>query len=310
MLNHLCHLFPRLLLAMSLMLTSHWAVSLEKDLGPYQLKVLTDELDSPWSMAFLPRKGILITERTGGLKLWHDGELSKPITGLPEDILVAGQGGLMDVVLHPDYSENQWIYLTYAAGEMKHNALTVIRGRLDGLNWVDEQSIFKVTPGKGTPVHYGGRMVFLPDQTLLITSGDGFDYREDAQRPDNLLGKIIRLNDDGSVPTSNPFASGEGAMKPRGAVFSLGHRNPQAIVYDKENRRIYAHEHGPAGGDEINLIQAGRNYGWPVITQGQDYSGPVSVRFVSIREWSHLSLIGLLLLHLQAWRYIRVVFSQ
>jgi len=239
----------------------------------YQVLELASGLDFPWSMAFLDKDKLLITEKTGKLRLWQQGNLSEPIRGLPKDILVKGQGGLHDVVLHPNYAENGWIYLSYAAGTTEQNALTVVRAKLEGLGLVELQQLFQVKPFKATPVHYGGRMAFLPDNSLMLTSGDGFDYREDAQRLDNLLGKIIRINDDGTVPKNNPFVRQTESDELRKYVLTYGHRNPQAILFDPVRQQVFSHEHGPAGGDEVNLIQPGLNYGWPVITYGRDYSG-------------------------------------
>lgn len=244
-----------------------------KTMPSYQLQELATGLDFPWSMAFLDQDKILITEKTGQLRLWQQGKLSAAIQGLPDDILVKGQGGLQDVVLHPNYAQNGWLYLSYAAGAADKNALTVVRAKLQGEQLVELEQIFQVAPFKATPVHYGARMAFLPDNSLLIASGDGFDYREDAQRLDNLLGKIIRIHDDGSVPGNNPFARQAENDELRKYVLTYGHRNPQAILFDPIRQQVISHEHGPAGGDEINLIQPGLNYGWPVITNGRDYSG-------------------------------------
>lgn len=135
---------------------------------------------------------------------------------------------------------------------------------------MDQQVLFTISPVKDTPVHYGGRIAFLPDTTLLLSSGDGFDYRESAQKGNRLLGKIIRLNDDGTIPDDNPFVA---ASKVQSAIWSLGHRNPQGLVYDAGRKQVFSNEHGPKGGDEINIIEPGKNYGWPVITYGRDYSG-------------------------------------
>ncbi|WP_235594792.1 PQQ-dependent sugar dehydrogenase [Paraglaciecola hydrolytica] len=252
-----------------------------KKFSAYQVSEVATGLSFPWSLAFLPDDALLVTERTGQLRKVVAGEVSTPIGGLPDDIYVKGQGGLLDVVLHPDYAQNGWIYLSYASGTDQNNALKVMRAKLSGLKLLEQQVLFTVTPTKNTPVHYGGRMAFLPDNSLLITSGDGFDFREQAQLKSSLLGKIIRIMDDGSVPLDNPFVeSGEELTsavdhenKSIQYIYSLGHRNPQGILYDPQRQQIFAHEHGPAGGDEVNIIKAGYNYGWPVITQGLDYSG-------------------------------------
>lgn len=246
----------------------------------YQVETIATALHFPWSLAFLPDGKLLVTERTGQLRMVDNGELSAPIAGLPEDIYVKSQGGLLDVILHPNYQQNGWLYLSYASGTDEHNALTLMRAKLDGLSLVEQQVLFRVSPDKDTPVHFAGRMTFLPDNTLLLTSGDGFDYREKAQLKNSLLGKIVRLMDDGSVPLDNPFVAANEVLADADYdpvlspyIYSLGHRNPQGIAYDVTRKVVFAHEHGPAGGDEINIIESGHNYGWPVITNGLDYSG-------------------------------------
>jgi glucose/arabinose dehydrogenase len=238
----------------------------------YKIQEVASSLNFPWSLAFLPDGGLLVTERTGQLIKLSAGNVSESITGLPTDIYVNGQGGLLDVVLHPDFSENRWVYISYATGDDSKNALQVIRAKLIDNQLTEKQIVFTVTPFKSTPVHFAGRMAFLPDNSLLITSGDGFDYREDAQRLNSLLGKTIRINYDGSVPTNNPFVT-ENPDAPSNYVFSYGHRNHQGILFDSERNVIFSNEHGPDGGDELNIIQAGVNYGWPVITKGLDYIG-------------------------------------
>ena len=237
----------------------------------YRVEVVAQDLNHPWSLAFLSDGGILVTEKGGQLFLIKEGQ-KQLVSGLPDDIWVKGQGGLQEVVLHPDFADNSWVYLSYASGQAKKNALKVVRAKLSGSGLTEMETVFTVNPFKDTPVHYGAKMLFLPDNTLLLTTGDGFDYREDAQRINNQLGKIIRINDDGSIPSDNPFASDP--QNPLShAVYSLGHRNPQGLAYHKGLNKIFAHEHGPAGGDEINIIEPGNNYGWPVITNGRDYSG-------------------------------------
>lgn len=254
-----------------------------KTFANYHISEVASGLSFPWSLVFLPDNSLLVTERSGQLIKITDGQLSAPIKGLPDDLYVKGQGGLLDVVLHPNYAQNAWIYFSYAAGNDESNALKVMRARLKGLELFEQQVIFTVTPTKNTPVHFGGRMAFLADHSLLITSGDGFDYREQAQLKSSLLGKIVRIMDDGSVPLDNPFVDSKRTLTkgstqtynqdPSPYIYSIGHRNPQAILYDPQTQLVFANEHGPAGGDEVNIIAAGKNYGWPVITEGLDYSG-------------------------------------
>jgi glucose/arabinose dehydrogenase len=238
----------------------------------HQIDEVATGLDHPWSVAFLPTGGYLLTERVGNLLRFNESGQAEVIKGLPDDIYIKSQGGLLDVVLHPDYPQNGWIYLSYSSGSSSSNALKLIRAKLKGLQLTQLQSLFTVSPSKDTPVHFGGRITFLADNTLLLSTGDGFDYREDAQRLTSQLGKIIRLKDDGQIPTDNPFY-GKGDNNAADAIYTLGHRNPQGLAYDPLRKLVFSSEHGPAGGDEVNIIVAGNNYGWPVITYGRDYSG-------------------------------------
>lgn len=260
--------FLLMLLLMSVVSTHAWADS--KSIGDYQVEQHVSGLSYPWALAFISGNHYLVTERTGALRQVIDQVVSAPVSGLPKDLYVKGQGGLLDVVLHPNYQTNKWLYLSYTAGSDDSNTLKVIRARLKDNSLVDVQTIYSVLPMRNTPVHYGARLAFMSDNTLLITSGDGFDYREDAQRLDNHMGKIIRLNDDGSLPLDNPFAHESGQRR---FVYSYGHRNPQGLAVDPDRNMVISHEHGPAGGDEINIIRSGKNYGWPVITNGKDYFG-------------------------------------
>jgi glucose/arabinose dehydrogenase len=230
-------------------------------------------LDHPWSMAFPPPAsgltGVLVTERGGRLLHVVPGQAPRMIAGVPA-AYHNSQGGLFDVVLHPRFAENHLLYLSYAAGNKDNNFTRITRARLQDGRLIDARVIFQVTPGKDTPVHYGGRMAFLPDGSLVMTTGDGFDYREQAQRLQSGLGKIVRLADDGRPMASNPFV---GRGQAQASIWSYGHRNPQGLAVDSVSGRLWAHEHGPRGGDELNLIQKGGNYGWPVATFGLDYSG-------------------------------------
>ncbi|PCJ69970.1 MAG: glucose dehydrogenase [Rhodobiaceae bacterium] len=235
----------------------------------YQLETIAEDLGFPWDLAFLPDGTVLLTELDGRLRIIRDGVLDPTaITGVP-DVYRASQGGLFDVVPHPDFATNQLLYLSYAHGDKSANATRVVRAKFDGQALSDLEVIFDVSPTKDTPVHYGGRIAFGPDGKLFITTGDGFNYREEAQNLSNTLGVIVRLNDDGSVPSDNPFVGKDG-MRPE--IYSYGHRSPQGLLVTDAGA-VYMSEHGPQGGDEINLIEAGNNYGWPVITYGIDYSG-------------------------------------
>lgn len=233
----------------------------------YRLEVVADGLHHPWSVAQLPAGDFLVTERRGRLlHIAPDGGVSD-ISGVPATY-VAGQGGFFDIVLHPAFADNGLVYLSYAQGDATANSTAVMRARLQDGALVDQREILRVNPRKDTPQHYGGRLAFLPDGTLLVTTGEGFDYREAAQALDSEMGKVLRIGDDGGIPVDNPF-SDPGSER----VWSYGHRNPQGLVVDADSGTVYLHEHGPRGGDELNVIQPGNNYGWPAITHGVDYSG-------------------------------------
>lgn len=227
-------------------------------------------LEHPWSIAFLPDGDLLVTERTGQLRLiTPDGLQAAPVAGAP-DAQSTRQGGMMDVVLHPDFETNRLIYLTHATGTYQDSRLSISRGRYEDGALSEVETIFTSDIGNDTGGHYGGRLTFLPDGTFIVGYGDGSDYREEAQDPSNHFGTTIRLNADGSVPADNPDIE-NGAL----GVYSWGHRNPQGMIYDAETGRIISHEHGPRGGDEINIVEPGVNYGWPIATYGVEYSGAV-----------------------------------
>lgn len=251
-----------------LMLALLGAAPLAAQPVPTRVEVIASGLDHPWSLAFLPGGGVLVTERNGGLRRLEGGRMLK-ISGVPP-VYNEGQGGLFDVVPHPQFNQNGYVFLAYAHGTRQANGTRVARAKLVGNSLIEVTPIYTATPLKRGPVHFGGRMVFLPDGTLLLTTGDGFDYREQAQRLDSPLGKILRLTTDGKVPPGNPFAADPKAVA---AIWSRGHRNPQGLAFDPVRNQVFAHEHGPRGGDEVNLIERGGNYGWPVATKGMDYSG-------------------------------------
>lgn len=241
-----------------------------RDAAPsLEVTVLTDQLENPWGLEFLPDGRMLLTERAGRLWLLDaDGGKIAQVRNVPPSF-VKLQGGLFDVVAHPQFAENALVYLTLAHGNQQHNTTRIVRGRLAGGALEDVQVIYDNTP-KGTSAHYGGRLVFLPDGTMLLTTGEGAEYREDAQRLSSTLGKIVRLNADGSIPAGNPFSGREGADA---AIWTYGHRNPQGLALDSATGAVYSVEHGPRGGDELNLIVKGANYGWPIATHGLDYTG-------------------------------------
>lgn len=255
-------------IAISLLGAAH--ANAQDETAAYEIVPVAEGLDHPWSLTFMPDGSLLIVELSGQIRVMRDGVLAdEPVAGVPE-VYFESQGGLFDVVLDPDFAENSLVYLSYAHGTPKSNWTRVARARFDGEALTDLAVIFDATPAKDTPVHYGGRIAFLPDETMLVTIGDGFDYREEAQNLGSHLGKIVRIGRDGRALADNPFAGREGALP---EIWSYGHRNQQGLVYDAESGRVYEHEHGAQGGDEINVIEPGTNYGWPVITRGIDYSG-------------------------------------
>jgi glucose/arabinose dehydrogenase len=239
----------------------------------YELETVADGLDFPWGLEFLPDGQMLVTELGGQLRrIGADGVLGDPLDGVP-GVYRAGQGGLFDVLAHPDFDRNGLIYLSYAAGGPDANATTVARARLEASGLANLEVIFQVATSKNTPQHYGGRIAWLADGTLLLTTGDGFDFREMAQGIDNQLGKTLRMTDSGAPAPGNPFADAP-------FVWTYGHRNPQGLVVAADGR-VFLHEHGPRGGDEVNVLRAGDNYGWPAITYGRDYNGALISPFTA-----------------------------
>ncbi|NWG45958.1 MAG: PQQ-dependent sugar dehydrogenase [Alphaproteobacteria bacterium] len=237
---------------------------------PYEIEEVASGLEHPWGLEFLPDGGFLVTERNGGLvRIAPGADTKAAVEGVPE-ALAMSQGGLLDILLAPDFAESSTLFLSLAAGTPKANATRLVRATLEGTRLNDVRTLFLAEPAKDTTVHYGGRLALMADGTLLLTLGDGFDYREEAQRLTSHLGTIVRLTPDGAAPADNPFVGQAGA---RPEIWSYGHRNVQGIVVDPRTGRVYAHEHGPRGGDELNLIEPGRNYGWPLATYGLDYSG-------------------------------------
>ena len=254
----------------SLLLTLTLAIGSLSVQASYTLETVADDLNYPWSIAFMPEGDYLVAMRSGEVRrISADGEVSPALEGLPASYVLS-QGGYFDITLDPNFADNQRIYLSFAYGTPEQNGTRIVSGRLNGDRVENVTPIFTVAPLKDTAVHYGGKMLFLPDGTLAMTTGDGFEYREAAQDTFNLMGKIIRINSDGSIPADNPYASnGLG----NAAVWSYGHRNPQGLVLDKTTGRLYSHEHGAKGGDELNLIKPDTNYGWPAVTKGVNYSG-------------------------------------
>lgn len=245
--------------------------------APFALETIGPALEFPWSLALLPAGGFLVTEKHRGLRLINrDGTAPTIVSGLPPEVLTKEDGGYLDIALDPGFASNGLIYLAFVEGTEAANRTAIWKARLTGDRLVDGKVIFRSNVAKKGPSHPGGRMLFLPDGTLLLTVGDGYDYRDAAQDPASHLGKILRLNADGSVPRDNPFV-GQAGHAPE--IWTLGHRNVQGLTRDPATGAIWSHEHGPRGGDEINLLKPGQNYGWPRALWGIDYDGkPISDR--------------------------------
>ena len=240
--------------------------------GQITVTELVGGLDSPWGMAFLPNnQGVLITEKTGSLRLWRpDTGLSAPISGVPQ-VYVRGQGGLLDIALAPDFVQSRKVYLTYAEQGDGRGSTAAGYGVLSADNKVlhDFQVIFRQMPRLSSGIHFGSRLVFDQRSYLFITLGDN-NQRSTAQDLDKLQGKVVRLLPDGRIPADNPFIDRPGA---RPEIWSYGHRNSQGAALNPWSGELWMHEHGPRGGDEINIPKAGANYGWPLATYGINYSG-------------------------------------
>ena len=233
-----------------------------------KIEPITEGLEHPWAVAFLPDGGYLVTERPGRLRLIDvDGNLkNESISGLPP-IRATGQGGLLDIVLHPDFTDNRWVYFSFAEPGEGGVGTAVGRGRLNDMMLDDVEIIFRLNLKTDSGFHFGSRLVFDREGKLFITLGDRGD-KPRSQRLDDHAGSVIRLNDDGSVPADNPFVDRSTVLP---EIYSYGHRNIQGATLHPETGRLWTHEHGPQGGDEINLPEATINYGWPVITYGVNY---------------------------------------
>jgi glucose/arabinose dehydrogenase len=246
----------------------------------WRVEVVVGGLSHPWAVAWLPDGTALVTERPGRLRLVRDGRLQRePITGLPPS-LAHGQGGLLDIAPHPDFVENRLIYFTLAEGTPDANRTALARARFDGMALRDAEVIFRNAHPKSGGQHFGSRIVWLPDNSLLMSIGDGGNppiafqgqnIRNQSQNPATHFGKVLRLRDDGSPHPQNPFRGRPDAAP---EVWSLGHRNIQGMTRDPATGRIWANEHGSRGGDELNVVEGGRNYGWPEVTYSREYWGP------------------------------------
>ena len=234
-------------------------------------------LQNPWSLAFLPDGRMLVTERPGRMRIVSaDGRLGEPLQGLPK-VEVGGQGGLLDVVLDPKFADNALVYWSFSEADPEGgsgNSTAVARGRLDGSALRDVRVIFRQSPKFTSRAHFGSRLVFARDGRLFVTLGDRFLRRDDAQTFDNDHGKIVRIESDGRIPPDNPFVGRAGA---RPEIWSYGHRNVQGAALHPVTGELWADEHGPQGGDELNVIEPGKNYGWPVITYGAEYGSGAKI---------------------------------
>lgn len=258
----------RTLIAASLLLSASMTYA-----AGVKVEVLQSKLDHPWSLAFLPEnQGMLITLRDGQLRRWQPGEgLSDPIVGVPK-VWAHGQGGLLDVVLAPDFEKSRRVWLSFAEGNSDDKAGTAVGYGTLSRNMERLENfkvVFRQTPKLSTGNHFGGRMVFDGKGYLFIALGEN-NQRSTAQDMDKLQGKLVRLTQDGEVPQDNPFVGKQGA---RSEIWSYGHRNPQGMALNPANGELWLNEHGPRGGDEINVAKAGKNYGWPLATWGINYSG-------------------------------------
>jgi glucose/arabinose dehydrogenase len=238
----------------------------------YHIEPVVEGIDVPWGMAWLPNGDLLVTEREG--KLFRVRVTDKGLVEIADvpKVHANGQGGMLDVELHPAYEDNGWLYLTYSSpegsGEGSNTAL--VRGRLDGDRLIDQEVLYKAEPNTNRGSHYGSRIEFDDDGYLFFSVGDRGARDVNPQDLSRDSGKIYRLHDDGQIPVDNPFVGREGVKE---AIYSWGHRNPQGMAKHPETGRIWAHEHGPRGGDEVNIVKAGYNYGWPILSYGINYSG-------------------------------------
>lgn len=237
----------------------------------YRLTTLATGLVQPWSIAFLPDGRILVTERPGRLRVFANGRLARAaLPGAPE-VYASGQGGLLDICLHPGFAQNRILYLSYSGGGSGNAATTVARAELGEGGLRGLTPIFEALPRTSGGLHFGSRIAFDRAGLMYVTAGERYQMRR-AQDLGDLGGKVVRLKDDGSVPSDNPFVGRAGA---RPEIFTWGHRNPQGLAMHPDSGRMWLAEHGPRGGDELNLLKAGANYGWPLATHGIDYSGAI-----------------------------------
>lgn len=236
----------------------------------YDVETVVEGINIPWGIAFLPNGDLLVTEKSGKLYLVNSGEKTEISHGL--QVYNRGQGGLMDVVLHPDYDSNGWIYFSYASdeGEGDGGHTAIARAKLNGNSLTELEQLYKATPNTTKGQHFGSRIAFDNEGYLYFSIGERGERDVNPQDITRDGGKVYRLYDDGRVPESNPFYNTPDALK---AIYSYGHRNPQGMLTHYKTGEIWVHEHGPQGGDEINVVKKGANFGWPVISYGENYDG-------------------------------------
>lgn len=237
----------------------------------FTVEKLSENLNNPWGMAWLPDGRLLVTERAGQILVFKDDKFTgEKLSGVPE-VFAKGQGGLLDIQLHPDYAQNGWIYISYAKPVAGGATTALTRFKLQGNQVVEKQDVFEAKPALEADYHFGSRIVFDKDKFLFLSVGER-GTQPKVLLLDNDHGKIHRMYDDGRAPKDNPFVNQKGA---RPTIWTLGHRNPQGMAYDAASNRLWAVEHGPKGGDELNLIQKGKNYGWPKTSYGINYDGTI-----------------------------------
>ncbi|MDR5589882.1 PQQ-dependent sugar dehydrogenase [Christiangramia sp. SM2212] len=236
----------------------------------YSYEMVVEGLKIPWGFTFLPDNSMLITEKNGDIIHFKNGTKTQ-VKGGPE-VYDRGQGGLLDVVLHPDYNNNGWIYFSYASkeGEGDGGNTAIMRAKLNGDQLTSKEVLYKASPNTTKGQHFGSRIAFDKEGYLYFSAGERGERDVNPQDITRDNGKVYRLNDDGTVPSDNPFIGEENAVE---AIYSYGHRNPQGMILNPETGEIWVHEHGPKGGDEINVVKKGANFGWPVVTYGENYSG-------------------------------------
>ncbi|WP_026777159.1 PQQ-dependent sugar dehydrogenase [Polaribacter sp. Hel_I_88] len=241
-------------------------------------EVVVKDLNIPWGFTFLPDNSILITEKEGQLIHFKNGK-KITVSGMPE-VTLRGQGGLMDIEKHPNFKENRLIYFTYASAEGEGSGAntTLMSAKFENNTLTNQKVLYKAEPNSRKGQHFGSRIVFDKDNHVYFSVGDRGNRDENPQNITRDCGKVYRLNDDGTIPDDNPFVDVDNAKK---AIFSYGHRNPQGMEINPFTNEIWSHEHGPKGGDEINIVQKGKNYGWPIISYGVNYSG---TKFTEITE--------------------------